>query len=90
MCKEITGFLGSRSYRLIFSNCIAKFREVIQKTPPLHHMHTPLSSVSCTFSCSSWHFILFFFYLVSAKDLAFVHKSPFCKDHLLFGGEGVK
>lgn len=54
-----------------FLNCIAKFREVIQKTPPLHHMHTPLPSVPCTFSCSSWHFIFF----IQFQQRALLHLS---------------
>lgn len=51
---------------------------MIQKTPPLRHMHPSLSSVPCTFSCS-WHFI---FHLVQAKGLACVGQGCFWRGHL--------
>lgn len=40
---DLKGFLSF--FPFFFSNCIAKFRGMIQKTPPLHHMHTSRSSV---------------------------------------------
>lgn len=40
-------------------SCIAKFREMIQKPPPLRHMHTSPARAPHTVNCLSWHFHFF-------------------------------
>lgn len=79
--NRISGKQLLKAYLTKKKSCIAKFREMIQKPPPLCHMHTSPARAPHTVNCLSWHF---HFFPVSAQGFASACKGSCCRDHLPF------